>query len=226
MSRSTRVKAADHDVVHVEVPASPRKSPRQARSIVMVDALKKTGWEILEKEGSKALTVQRVAERSGVAVSSIYEYFPTMESLIAAIFTDYRMQARKELLETIRTLPPTARLFDGILVAMQYGLQTLHKWSKIDSDMSIKSAYFDELVRLDLVKPRNFWSAVVIPALLERFPDEIIVRDREKAVFLAHQTVLSLPRAIVLEKPEYLADPDTPILLARTLHALLAANTE
>jgi len=66
----------------------------------------------------------------------------------------------------------------------------------------------------------------VIPALLERFPDEIAVRNREKAGFLAHQAILALPRAIVLEKPEYLADPDTPILLARMLHALLTTNTE
>lgn len=225
MSRPTRSKAADHDVVHVEVPASPRKRPRQARSIVLVDALKKTGWEILAKEGREALTVQRLAERSGVAVSSIYEYFPTMDSLISAIFTDYRTRVRKELLEKIRGLPPSARLFDGILLALQFGMETLQTWTRIDSGLSIKSAYFDELVRLDLVKPRNFWSAFVIPALLDRFPDEIVT-DREKAGFLAHQAILALPRAIVLERPQYLTDPDTPVLLARMIHALLTTNTE
>jgi len=226
MSKPNRRRTAGHDVLRVEVPASPRKSPRQARSVVLVDALKKTGWEILEKEGRQALTVQRVCERSGVAVSSIYEYFPTMDSLIAAIFTEYRTKARKELLDKIRTLPAEATLFDGILAALQFGLATIHKWTQIDSQLSVRSAYYDELVRLDLIKPKNFWSAVVIPALLERFPGEVVVRDREKATFLAHQAVLALPRAIVLERPQYLVDADTPVLIAGAIHAMLTANTE
>jgi AcrR family transcriptional regulator len=227
MSKSTpRGKGADRDVLHVDVPARPRKRPRQARSIALVDALTKTGWDILEKEGREALSVFRLSERSGVAVSSIYEYFPTMDSLTAAVFEDYRTRRRQKLLEDIRALPPGASLFDGILLAMRSGLAALHQWSLIDPDLSVKSAYFDELVRLDLVTPTNFWSAFVIPALLERFPDEVCARHREKAGFLAHQAILALPRAIVLERPQYLADPDTAVLLARTVHALLSANPE
>jgi AcrR family transcriptional regulator len=226
MSSRNRANVPDHDVVHVEVPASPRKRPRQARSVVLVDALKKAGWDILEKEGRDALTVQWLADRSGVAASSIYEYFPTMDSLIAAIFEDYRKRARQELLEEIRALPPEARLYDGILLALQRGLAALHRWSRIDSKLSVQSAYYDELVRLDLVKPRNFWSAFLIPALRERFPEEVRVRDPEMAGFLAHQAVLALPRAVALEKPEYLAHSDTCMLIARAVHALLTAKAE
>ncbi|RJF98553.1 TetR family transcriptional regulator [Noviherbaspirillum saxi] len=41
--------------------------------------------------------MQHLSERAGVAVSSIYEYFPTMEALIAAIFDDFLHEARSEL---------------------------------------------------------------------------------------------------------------------------------
>ena len=58
-------------------------------------------------------------------------------------------------------------------------------------------------------------------ALLERFSDEVRVRDRDKALFLFDQTLQALPRAIRLEKPAYLGEPDTALLLARMLHALL-----
>ena len=47
------------------------------------------------RERRDALTVQNLSERAGVAVSSICEYYPTMESLIAAIFNDYRSEARR-----------------------------------------------------------------------------------------------------------------------------------
>ncbi|MEJ8822603.1 helix-turn-helix domain-containing protein [Variovorax humicola] len=226
MSSRNRTKAAGPDVLHVEVPASPRKKPRQARSVVLVDALKKAGWEILEKEGREALQVQWLSERSGVAVSSIYEYFPTMDSLIAAIFEDYRTGLRQEVLGKINALPPQARLFDGIVLALENGLGALHRWSKLDSKLSMQAAYFDELVRLDLVKPRNFWTAFLIPALVARFPDEVKVRDPEKAGFLAHQMVLALPRAVMLERPEYLAQADTCLLIASAVHALLTTNPE
>jgi AcrR family transcriptional regulator len=226
MAKATRDKQAGHEVLHIEVPAGPRKRPRQARSIMLVDALKKTGHDILEREGRDALTLNRLSERAGVAISSIYEYFPTIESLIGAIYEDYRASARHELLEHINAMPPSATLFDGILAMMQFGIATIQKWATIDPAFNIKSTHYAELVRLDLVKSENFWSAVAIPALVARFSDEVLVRDREKAAFLAFQTVLALPRAMVLGRPQYMGEPDTPVLLARMLHALLTTPAD
>lgn len=97
----------------------------------------------------------------------------------------------------------------------------LHRWLQIDSELSIKAAYHAELERLDLVQGERFWSSMVIPALVERFTSEVLVRDREKAAFLAHQTVVALPRSVLIERPQYLVAPDTVQMLARMLHALL-----
>ncbi len=207
--------------LRVELPARQRKQPRQARSIALVEALKKTGRDILEREGRAALTIYRLADCSGVAASSIYEYYPTIESLIAAIFNDYRQDTRRDLLASINALPPGATLYEGLGTIIGEALTALHRWLRIDSDLSLKAAYYAELERLDLVKPEAFWSSVVIPALVERFSDEVLVRDREKAGFLAYQAVTALPRALLIEKPEYLTQPDTVTMLARMLHALL-----
>ncbi|MFM0222734.1 TetR/AcrR family transcriptional regulator [Paraburkholderia dipogonis] len=220
MTRPSPGKTAN-DVVHIEVLAKPRKRPRQTRSIVLVDALKKTGRDILEKEGRDAVSLYRLSECAGVAVSSIYEYFPTIESLIGAIFEDYRAECRRLLLEDIQALPLSATLFDGILLALRSGIAALHKWSQIDPDFNVKSAYYDELVRLDLVKPEHFWSSGAMPALFARFPDEILVHDREKAQFLVNEVLLASLRVIALKKPAYLGEADTSLLLARMLHALL-----
>ncbi|MNC82786.1 hypothetical protein D3C75_1364390 [compost metagenome] len=56
---------------------------------------------------------------------------------------------------------------------------------------------------------------------MRRFASEIRVKDREKAEFLVFQTLTALPRAILLERPDYLTDEDTPRMLARMLYALL-----
>ncbi|MNT41451.1 hypothetical protein D3C72_1778110 [compost metagenome] len=156
-----------------------------------------------------------------MAISSIYEYFPTIESLVGAIFDDYRADTRLEVIASIQALPPSATLYDGLEVLLRTGLVALHRWMQIDSDLSIKTAYYGELVRLEIVKPERFWISTVIPALVERFSEEVRVRDREKVGFLAYQAVIALPRALLIEKPEYLVEDDTVRLLARMLHALL-----
>lgn len=213
-------------MVHIEVPARPRKRPRQTRSVALVEALKATGRAILEGDGREALTLVELSERSGVAVSSIYEYYPTIESLIAAIYTDYRSESRREVVDYIRALPPSAGLFHGILSLLRFGTAALQKWARIDPEFNLKATYYEELVRLDLVKSESFWSAVAMPALMEKFGDEVVVRDREKAAFLAHHVLLAVPRAIVLGRPHYLAEDDTPMLIARMLHALLSTPDE
>lgn len=210
-----------NDTVLVSLPARPRKRPKQARSVALVEALKTAGREVLEREGREALTIYRLSDHSGVATSSIYEYFPTIESLIGAIFEDYRADVRKQTIANLHALPASATLHDGIEMVLRTGLGALHRWLQIDSQLSIKAAYYGELVRLEIVKPERFWISVVIPALVERFSDQVVVRDREKAGFLAYQAVTALPRALLIEKPHYLLEDDTVRLLTRMLHALL-----
>ncbi|MCY1396997.1 Bacterial regulatory protein, tetR family [compost metagenome] len=213
--------ARDDEMLHVELPAQPRKEPRQARSIAMVAALKETGRRILDGEGREALNAMRLAEESGVAISSIYEYFPTMEALIAAIFQDYRLEVRKALTEGIAALPQTASLFDGILLILRIGLAVHYKKTLYDPIFSVRSTRYEELVRLDMVKAKQLWTTSATSVLMKRFASEITVKDREKAEFLVYHTLLALPRAMLLEKPHYLIADDTPVMIARMVHALL-----
>ncbi|KUE84815.1 TetR family transcriptional regulator [Cupriavidus necator] len=221
MATPSRRRPGGHDILHIEVPARPRKRPRQQRSVKLVEALVTAGWEILEKEGRAALSLEHVSDRSGVAVSSIYEYFPTMESLMGAIFVDYRLQARRRLLEDLRALPPESSLFDGILLILRHGIVFLNTWAGIDRDFFMRSAHYEELVRLDMVKSENNWTSVVTDALMEKFSGEIVVTNRQRARFLTFQTLLALPRAMTLMQPALLNEPDTPLLLARMVQALL-----
>lgn len=223
--RDSKDAACSH-VLQVEIPAPPRKEPRQARSIALVTALKQTGRKILETEGREALTALRLAEDAGVAISSIYEYFPAMEALIAAIFEDYRLEVRAQLAAGIQALPATATLFDGILLTLRIGLAVHYKKTLFDPAFSVRSTHYDELVRLDLVKAKQLWSTSATATLMERFASEICVKDREKAEFLVFHTLLTLPRAMLLDKPEYLVDDDTPLLIARMVHALLTTPAE
>lgn len=223
---SSRRIPATPEILHIEVPARPRKQPRQERSVKLVDALKKAGWEILKREGRDALSLERLSVRAGVAVSSIYEYFPTMESLIVAIFDDFRAEARRRLVDGLQAQPAGTKLFDGILLLLRIGLPMLHEWVRIDREMFVKSSQYDELARLDLVRPEQYWTSMATDALMERFPDEVTVPDPAKARFMAFHTILAVPRAMALVRPEYLVEPDTEVLLARMLWALMTTPAD
>ncbi len=68
---------------------SPRKKPRQARSEATVDAIFEATLQLLVADGIRRLTTTRVAERAGVSVGTMYQYFPNKNALVYALNERY-----------------------------------------------------------------------------------------------------------------------------------------
>jgi len=60
----------------------PRKKPRQARSRYMVEVILEAAARVLEEEGAHQFTTNRVAERAGVSIGSLYQYYPGKAALL------------------------------------------------------------------------------------------------------------------------------------------------
>lgn len=67
----------------------PRKKPRQARATVTLDAIFEATIQLLLSDGPHRLTTTRVAERAGVSVGTMYQYFPHKQALIYALNERY-----------------------------------------------------------------------------------------------------------------------------------------
>ena len=63
----------------------PRKTPRQARSEATVEAIFDATIQVLLVDGVARLTTTRVAERAGVSVGTMYQYFPHKQALLHAV---------------------------------------------------------------------------------------------------------------------------------------------
>lgn len=91
---------------------SSRKQPRQARSTGLVDAILEAAVQVLAKEGAQRFTTARVAEKAGVSVGSIYQYFPNKAAILFRLQSDEWRQTT-DLLRAIlddRRSPPLERL--------------------------------------------------------------------------------------------------------------------
>lgn len=71
----------------------PRKRPRQARAQATWDAIVEAAAQLLAERGLGLLTTNAVAERAGVSIGSLYQYFPNRDALMVALIE--RQQARQ-----------------------------------------------------------------------------------------------------------------------------------
>jgi AcrR family transcriptional regulator len=62
-----------------------RKLPRQRRSLATVEALVEATSRLLREGGYPGATTRRIAERAGVSVGSLYQYFPSRDALVTAV---------------------------------------------------------------------------------------------------------------------------------------------
>jgi AcrR family transcriptional regulator len=94
----------------------PRKLPRQRRSLATVEALVQATARLLTERGYRGATTRLIAERAGVSVGSLYQYFPSRDALVTAVLerhidevldavgTLFQRQARAPLGQVVRRI--------------------------------------------------------------------------------------------------------------------------
>jgi AcrR family transcriptional regulator len=91
---------------------SSRKQPKQARSAELVAAILEAAVQVLAEEGAQRFTTARVAEKAGVSVGSLYQYFPNKAAILFRLQSDEWRQTTellRRILEDFRR-PPLERL--------------------------------------------------------------------------------------------------------------------
>jgi AcrR family transcriptional regulator len=81
--------------------AALRRSPRQARAEQTVELIFETTAQVLREEGEAALTTNRIAERAGVSIGTLYQYFDDKEAIVRALLSRTRVRMMKQLDEVM-----------------------------------------------------------------------------------------------------------------------------
>jgi AcrR family transcriptional regulator len=166
-----------------------RKTPVQARSKATRDAIIEAAAQILSKGGLASYTTNAVAERAGVSIGSLYQYFPNKDALMAALINRHQMDrmariavASEEALT--RPLPEAVRML--VRAAMTDHKDDQMLATAIDHEearLPVKTMLADQLAQVTQgILP-------VLQSLIPDAPDEVVRR--------AAMTLPAMVRAIV-----------------------------
>ncbi|EJL93780.1 TetR family transcriptional regulator [Pantoea sp. GM01] len=100
---------------------SERKRPKQARSNELVSAILQAATQVLEQEGATRFTTARVAERAGVSIGSLYQYFPNKAAILFRLQSEEWQRTGNLLGAILRNsaATPRQRLHDLTLAFLQ-----------------------------------------------------------------------------------------------------------
>lgn len=98
---------------------TPRKVPVQSRSAATVDALHTATIQVLTLEGLSRCTTTRVAQRAGMSVGSLYQYYPNRDALLSAVLERHLQRVADAVVDACRVLNdrPSAEMASGVVEA-------------------------------------------------------------------------------------------------------------
>lgn len=121
---------------------TPRKRPRQARAAVTLDAIFEATIQVLVTDGPRRLTTTRVAERAGVSVGTLYQYFPHKQALFYALNERYLDSVADKVESACRAQHGTS------IDQMVRALVTTY-WDAKTERMEVTRALYRSVVELD-----------------------------------------------------------------------------
>lgn len=159
----------------------PRKAPQQARSTATIEAIHIATIQVLLAGGVGRLTTTRVAERAGVSVGTMYQYYPHRQALLFAL-----VERQFDLIESAMQ-DASDRLMGCNLEAIAQGVATAWLDAKM-ADMVASRAIYGIAAEFDLSELMSRAARCMtqmIDGLLANAPDTDFADRRSVAFMLA-----------------------------------------
>ncbi|MGN6517143.1 MAG: TetR/AcrR family transcriptional regulator [Rhizomicrobium sp.] len=180
-----------------------------------MDALVGATARILVKDGFDKASTNRIAEVAGVSIGSLYQYFPSKESLVAAVIArhqrDILQNVRRELAEAMGLpLAKSVRKLVSAAVKAHRVDPRLHR---------VLAEQIPRVGKLEDVGTFNRENYTLFRDYLETHRDELSVDDLELASFVCVTAVEALTHSAVLS--EKLSDRAMDALIDHTTRLIV-----
>ncbi|QBF28425.1 TetR/AcrR family transcriptional regulator [Pseudomonas tructae] len=165
---------------------------------MMVETILKTTAKIVVKHGYAGTNTNLVAQRAGVSVGSVYQYFPNKDSLIAALYERHALSMNRVILDVagqyeVADLQAHIKLLVRALLQLHLQEPQLHRL--LDKDFAFLSNESSE----HQYKARISES---IECLLQRWSHQLAHSSLQAAAWLTAQMITSMVKAYILDAPQ------------------------
>lgn len=177
----------------MELQVAPRKSPKQDRSLKMVEVLLRATARVLVEEGWEAASTNRIAKVAGVSVGSLYQYFPNRDALVMAV-------AREHAARMLALLQAAAPALDAPLEHVVAGLVRA-MFHAHRSEPELHRALTRHLFHVGLGPYADIQDTAraLVRALLVRHRERLVVADLDAAAWLCVNLVEATVHAAQME---------------------------
>jgi AcrR family transcriptional regulator len=180
---------------------TPRKKAKQARSQATIEAILQATAQILIHDGIDAASTNRIAEKAGVSVGSLYQYFPSKEAVIFALVERHVQRMQKQLEDHVEKF--VGAPLEEVVPAYVKAMFEVHR-----VEPKLHRVFQEQLPRLAGREEFQRWSENsegIVRAYLEGHRDELRPTDLDLAAFLLVHSVEAVIHAVAILKPRYLA---------------------
>lgn len=194
-----------------------RKQPVQDRAKVTSDSILEAAEIIITKEGYEKATTNYIAERAGVSIGSLYQYFPNKDTIISALIEQEVSKVANGIRAVLREsmeLP----LEIASRNAFTFLLNNLREKKELFYLLPKRSPELIELTQNLSVEKFTHQTNL---ALLEQHRDEIVVSDLENALVTLEISILANIRKYIMGEHVATSDEEFIDSLSRLSTAFL-----
>lgn len=176
-----------------------RRQPRQDRSRERVDHILAAAQKLIGEKGVVALSMVDIASASGMALATVYHYFPNRTAVTAELyrrFSDRFQQTLKDVLRSIRTAEDIHRVTDTIID----GYFEMLKDEPAIQDLLNAVQADKEMLNLDIEQTRA--QAAAFSGRTKHLVEERFRDDFTRSVYLLFQLAGGAVRLALLQGGE------------------------
>ncbi|WP_030940797.1 TetR/AcrR family transcriptional regulator [Streptomyces sp. NRRL S-646] len=179
--------------------STPRKRPRQQRSKETYDAILEAAAQLFERDGRAKATTNRIAERAGVSIGSLYQYFPDKDALLYALGERHMLRLVAGLSATLSGLRTSNPPLPQTVTALVHAVADVHT-----TEPGLHRLLYDQAPRPKETAARlrevQKWIAAEVEHHLHRLA--VGGPDRRLTALLLVQSIEAQVHGALLDPPE------------------------
>lgn len=197
---------------------SPRKKPSQERAKETVEVIVTATAHILDKEGFEKVSTNKIAEKAGISVGSLYQYFPTKDAIFAFMMDRYVQSQTAMVDKLLAEGGPTRDLKTTIQVIITAIMETKRKQSKFNRMFAQKLLSFSNYEALNR---QDDHLIALFRAHLSSYEKEIRTENLELTLYFVIQSVKCLPISLLFQNRFDFKDPKVDQELVELIYRYL-----